>query len=241
MHAYIVAPTNLPPGFKFTACLPDQPNVTFEAEVPEGGVVEGQMFLAPLPDKLAAQRKIQAPIGQWKDGLFSCLSHGIFHPHLWCSFCCCNIMLGQVMSRMKFSWLGSPTYGPDASTTFKIVAVLVASFLVFVIAMDSYEYSFIITGETNQISPLVTLCKLVAYLSFLFWSIYSMSKTRFHIRAMYAIPEYHFPGYEDLVLSTCCCCCTVAQMARHTGDYDRNKATVFTNTGLPNSFVPGIV
>jgi hypothetical protein len=33
MHAYVVSPTTLPPGYRFTASLPDQPDVTFEVEV----------------------------------------------------------------------------------------------------------------------------------------------------------------------------------------------------------------
>lgn len=258
MYAYIVAPTDLPAGYKFKACLPDQPNVTFEAIVPytnqnhngtDGGVREGEMFLTPLPEMYTSKRKIQAPIGYWKDGLFSCFRHGFFHPHVWCSFCCCHVMLAQIMTRMRFSWLGQPTYGQDANNTFQIVITLVISFIVFTLAMDAYEYSYIITGEINQMNPLVTVCKVLAYASFGLWSIYSIYQTRFHIRAIYSIPESSYSsswpricqGCEDGILSTCCCCCTVGQMARHTGDYETNHATLFSTTGLSKNYTPGIV
>jgi Cys-rich protein (TIGR01571 family) len=190
------------------------------------------MFLVPLPEVIANERANKSPIGRWKDGPFSCLSLGVFHSHLWCAFCCCNILLGQVMTRMKLSWTGQPTHGTDADNTFKTVMILVVSFLVFTLSLDAYEYSYIITGEINEMSPMVTLFKVVGYLSFFSWSVYSMTKTRYHIRSIYSIPETRCHGYEDMVMSSCCCCCTVAQMARHTGGYEHNPPAVFSTTGL---------
>lgn len=64
-------------------------------EQPEGGVQEGQVFLAPLPKNYAGTM-IEAPTGQWKDGLGNCFTNGICHPSLWCAFCCHSIAIGQV-------------------------------------------------------------------------------------------------------------------------------------------------
>jgi len=55
---------------------------------PEGGVKEGDTFLAPLPADMADGPRIKAPTGQWKDGLFNCFGYGILHPSLCCSLWC---------------------------------------------------------------------------------------------------------------------------------------------------------
>jgi hypothetical protein len=57
--------------------------------VPPGGVVEGQVFLIPLPDDFAVgEPRIQTPTGQWKDGTFDIFKAGVCHPSLWCALCC---------------------------------------------------------------------------------------------------------------------------------------------------------
>ena len=56
---------------------------------PPGGVVEGQIFLIPLPDDFAVgEPRVNIPTGRWKDGPFDCLKAGICHPSLWCALCC---------------------------------------------------------------------------------------------------------------------------------------------------------
>ena len=54
---------------------------------PDGGVTEGQVFLAPLPRDIEHPH-LNVPTGAWKDGLFACCNNGLFHPHLWCAICC---------------------------------------------------------------------------------------------------------------------------------------------------------
>jgi hypothetical protein len=56
---------------------------------PEGGVIEGQVFLVPLPaDFAVGEPQLNIPTGHWKDGLFDFLKAGPFHPSLWCACCC---------------------------------------------------------------------------------------------------------------------------------------------------------
>jgi hypothetical protein len=49
------------------------------------------------------------PRGAWRNGLFHCLEHGLFHPVLciagWC--CCSPWLLGQVLTRMKLDACGN--------------------------------------------------------------------------------------------------------------------------------------
>lgn len=55
---------------------------------PPGGVVEGQIFLAPLPADFGDNLpRVNIPTGQWKDGLFDIFNAGIFHPSVVCGFC----------------------------------------------------------------------------------------------------------------------------------------------------------
>lgn len=56
---------------------------------PEGGVVEGQVFLVPLPaDFAVGEPQLNIPTGRWKDGLWDLTNAGICHPSLWCACCC---------------------------------------------------------------------------------------------------------------------------------------------------------
>lgn len=55
---------------------------------PPGGVVEGQIFLAPLPADFGDNLpRVNIPTGQWKDGLFDIFNAGVFHPSVVCGFC----------------------------------------------------------------------------------------------------------------------------------------------------------
>eukprot|EP01082_Thalassiosira_pseudonana_P003360 g3302.t1 g3302 contig12:1800666-1801327(+) len=88
---------------------------TISVEVPSGGVVEGQVFLVPLPEDFAiGEPKVNVPTGQWKDGVFDLFKAGPFHPSLWCACCCTQIGMGQVMQRMRLNWLGEVSH--DAAT-----------------------------------------------------------------------------------------------------------------------------
>lgn len=66
---------------------------------------------------------------------------------------------------------------------------------------------------------------------FTIWSIYALMKTRENVRAKYSIPEEKCQGCEDLCCSVFCSCCVVAQLARHTGDYETYKGSACSETG----------
>jgi Cys-rich protein (TIGR01571 family) len=65
-------------------------------------------------------------------------------------------------------------------------------------------------------------------------------RTRSLVREKYSIPEEYCNGCEDCCCGVFCNCCVVAQMARHTADYDTYPAACCNTTGLPSN-VPGIV
>lgn len=57
----------------------------------------------------------------------------------------------------------------------------------------------------------------------------ALIRTRQAVRDHYSIPG---GCCEDVVCSTCCGCCVIAQMARHTGDYENNEAVCCSDRGL---------
>jgi hypothetical protein len=87
-------------GYIFWATWGD---ASFPVKVPPGGVKLGQTLRVPLMDSHLVERK-----GTWKDGIFSCFRFGFFHPHVWIAWLCPQILLGQILTRMKMTWLVKP-------------------------------------------------------------------------------------------------------------------------------------
>jgi hypothetical protein len=65
-----------PAGYRFDADINGDPAKRFTCEIPEGGVTEGQVFLAPLMGYDGP--RLDAPTGGWKDGAFDCCNAGTF-------------------------------------------------------------------------------------------------------------------------------------------------------------------
>ena len=84
---------------------------------------------------------------------------------------------------------------------------------------------------------------LLFYIYFAF-TVIVLRNIRSHMRLRFAIPEregvYCVEGCEDVCCSLFCPCFTVAQMMRHTADYEAYNAKCCTNTGLSKE-APAIV
>lgn len=184
--------------------------------------------MAPLSKNFDGPR-LQAPTGRWKDGLFDCLKVGVSHPSLWCSLCCTPIAMGQVMSRLQLTWLGSP--GPLNRTrqTFFVVLLLVASFFVYSSALEIASIPYPI-GEAPQF---LAGLKFAGNFLFSIWALVALCKTRETLRARYQIPEEHCIGCEDVCCAAFCSCCAVSQMLRHTGEYENYPGVCCSATGHP--------
>jgi Cys-rich protein (TIGR01571 family) len=202
--------------------------LTFLLRQPEGGVQEGQVFLAPLPDTFKGPH-LDVPTGSWKDGLFACCSLGPCHPHLWCAICCPQILMAQIMMRLQLTWLGEP--GPLISTkyTFQIVTIIVCCYVVYSTSLEIYSQPY----DVNTIPTFVPVLKTIGSIMFSVWALYSLCKTRENTRARYSIPEERCKGCEDCCCAFFCSCCTVAQLARHTGDYENYAGVCCSATGHP--------
>ncbi|KAL3802328.1 hypothetical protein HJC23_007153 [Cyclotella cryptica] len=230
VKVHIISPSTLPEGYVFEAEVGAPGNKkTISVEVPEGGVVEGQVFLVPLPaDFAVGEPQLNIPTGRWKDGLFDLANAGICHPSLWCACCCTQIGMGQVMQRMRLNWLGDIGYDASTKKTFKVVLALLVSYTVFSMSLEILEGSKSYYEIPAYIAPL----KFIGGMLFTIWSVYALMRTRENVRAKYSIPEERCNGCEDLCCSVWCSCCVVAQMARHTGEYETYKGSCCSETGM---------
>ena len=144
--------------------------------------------------------------------------------------------MGQVMQRMRLNWLGEIAHDSATKITFKVVLALMLSYTAFSVALEMIEAQ----NNYYNIPAYISVLKFIGGVMFTIWSIYALMKTRENVRAKYSIPEEKCPGYEDLCCSMFCSCCVVAQMARHTGEYETYKGTCCSETGMA-AHTPSIV
>jgi Cys-rich protein (TIGR01571 family) len=130
---------------------------------------------------------------------------------------------------MQLTWLGEPGARAATKNTFAVVVTLFVSYIVYSTSLE------IATAEyTPQTIPTPLLvAKMIGSVLFGLWSLISLCKTRQSVRHQYSIPEERCVGCEDICCSFFCTCCTLAQMSRHTGEYESYPATCCTQTGLP--------
>lgn len=241
----VVAPATLPEGYTFDA---EANGHSFTVRVPVGGVEEGQRFSVPFPAGAngysgAAIPRASVPVGHWKDGVCDCFQHGLIHPVLWNACCCPLVLVGQVMHRLKLTWLASEG-GTVAQTTatFRILLGITVAYQVTRRILPYFvPFRVDVYGEPIRTGWAIVLEYLLALSFFLFTST-MICRTRRRIRDRYGIPERpQCPGgCEDCLCSYLCCCCTVAQLARHTADYETYAGLCCSETGMP-PHAPSIV
>lgn len=133
-NVQVIAPTTLEAGYTFDAMYE---GVTFSVIVPPGGVSKGQRFIVPFtpPTTNAIAVAVPAssdagsgsddhkqqqfhtgggahhgiPTGIWRDGLCDCCTFGPCHPHFICTLLFRPWLIGQILTRMKMTWLGART------------------------------------------------------------------------------------------------------------------------------------
>lgn len=235
----VEAPATLPEGYTFDAQFD---GATFPVTVPAGGVQQGQKFVVPYP---AAARESAAapapprssiPVGRWKDGLCDCCRFGCCHPACCNAFWCPLILLGQVMTRLKLTWLASEGTAAQASKTFRIMMIITVTYIVL---SQAYAAVLNATASTDAYGHPSTAYVVTYYvgealrLTYFVFLVCLVIRTRRHIRQKYRIPEGDCGGCDDCCSSFWCACCAVAQMARHTADYDTYAGQCCSETGLP--------
>lgn len=240
----VVAPATLSEGYTFEA---EADGTAFTVTVPRGGVEKGQKFSVPVTagsDEYsgAAVPRTSVPVGHWKDDTFACCALGFFHPTFWSAWCCPLILLGQVMHRLKLTWMADVGGTPSqTASTFRImfwigiVTWFVLQFLPLLPRAFVDENGL----PTTMYYRIDMICQVVTYCYLIFRTVL-ITKTRQHIRSKYHIPEQQCHNCEDCCCAWWCGCCTVSQMARHTGDYEAYQAMCCSETGMP-PHAPSIV
>lgn len=207
---------------------------------PAGGVNKGDEFQAIVMSSQSGgvfTLSDNAPTGHWRDGLCSCCKFGPCHPMFLLAMCIPQVLMAQVMTRMKLSWLGNPADLEEWKKTYRKVWMVIVSFCVlkfiFAVPVEVDNDTGKVVPQDDK-DPRIVVNNVIGFF-YAVYTLYVMSKARKYIRDRYNIPEQRCHGCEDVVCSFCCGCCTIAQMANHTADYDVIRATCCTTTGLPDT------
>ena len=236
--ANVEAPNTLPEGFKFEARTGDE---VFIATVPRGGVKFGEIFSTRMGDiygdeEDAAERTrvykdMDAPPSRWRDDLFDCFRHGVDHPFLCNTIFCPLIALHQILTRIQMDGTGDRLVTLKSRTRVYFVVWLV--FLLVFVHVLYFAYFSLATPDDDVI--LITTMPLIGMdVLLLLYKIYIVAKTRRQVRREYDIPALRCKGNEDCCMAVFCTCCTIAQMGRHTADYETYRAYCCSDTGLAN-------
>mmetsp|Transcript_7454 Transcript_7454/g.16905 ORF Transcript_7454/g.16905 Transcript_7454/m.16905 type:complete len:353 (+) Transcript_7454:207-1265(+) len=236
-NVQVIAPATLEAGYTFDAMYE---GVTFTVVVPSGGVSKGQRFIVPftppVTDAVAVAIPASSdstsangssskqqhshsgghgiPTGIWRDGLCDCCRFGPFHPHFICSWCFRPFLMGQIMTRMKMTWLGQRTRNGDSGNlndsrietderwknTFRNIVIVTLFFGTFVtVAAPNPELDPAVSDNTldqsayyNQLSDVDKARYTVnSWMSTLFcvYMFYILIQLRATIRYVYSIPE----------------------------------------------------
>eukprot|EP00978_Attheya_sp_CCMP212_P006016 scaffold13544_cov50-Attheya_sp.AAC.5 len=232
----VMSPAALPEGYTFDIIVNHKP---FTITVPTGGVEEGQIFSLSLPSNndSSSAASMNIPRGAWRDGVCSCCRHGCCHASLCIALFCPLLLLGQVMTRLRLDWLGNPmSRRRTTSKTFQ-------TYFVWTVVYLTVEYFFQrvlihrLLDNDNKNDAMATIFYAFEQTLRLIWVLFSIvmvTKVRGHVRAAYHIPEHGCRGCEDCCCAVWCTCCTVAQLSRHTADYDTYNSQCCTATGLPD-------
>jgi len=178
--------------------------------------------------------------GAWKSGLFNCFKYGACHKALLCACFFSSWLMGQLLTRMKMTWIGgSPSSASEAyKKTFRIVLVIaICNILIVSIFSCDPELSDGTDGDISMVSNedcaswQNNLTNTVTSF-FVLYTFIVMVRLRMAIRDKYSIPEENCVGCEDCCTVFFCGCCSAVQMAHQTADYENDKAFCLTTTGL---------
>lgn len=249
----IVAPATLMEGYRLETQVGDR---IMTVVIPPGGVEKGQKFSVPLTNDTPlagamalnppAIQKTKVPVGHWKDGLCECCNYGICHASMCISFWCHALAAGQVISRLQLNWLGKTT-DSSAEKASAFPTLFSVSMVYFSLKILLFLMIMLSMPEDPQEPPpdfvntLALMDDIVNY-AYFFFSAIVIYNLRSYVRSKYAIPEGEScpTGCEDGCMALFCGCCSVAQMMRHTTEYETYRAECFSSTGLPDH-VPALI
>jgi len=258
----VASPANLPENYAFEVDVEGQCLVV---KVPAGGAREGQKISVPFPSGWTDVCRVSTPVGHWKERVCERFCQGGFLPLLCTAYYCPLIATGQIMHRLKLTWLGNEGTIAQTTATFRTILWIAISYyigmfgieLLYEVVEDKMMASTPNSGNQfggNQPAHpentvggvpvwgqilfirLLVWGQILFKISFCVFVIYLVAKTRKQIRSKYGIPEQSCHGCEDFCCALWCQWCTVAQMGMHTADYDTYAALCCSENGQPTHF-----
>jgi hypothetical protein len=168
----------------------------------------------------------------------------LFYIFGWICFFVCDrsVAAGQVISRLQFTWFGSPSHSPAVSArAFQIVFIItVLHFIVMtslwcaLFILDDNDYSLPTEEwkDPTDTQIYISICIDITKYMYLMVTVFLLYNVRRSVRSKYAIPG---DDTNDCCLSIWCPCLVAGQLLRHTTDYDVYTSQLCTHTGLPDS------
>ncbi|GKY96859.1 hypothetical protein MPSEU_000645000 [Mayamaea pseudoterrestris] len=224
----VVAPADLPGGYHFEAELEGK---RFLATVPAGGVKQGETFTCYMRELDSVA--IDIPVGYWKDSMGNVCAYGCCHPVFWNPIICPLTSLWQIQTRVGLDFLGRPLEEgapPPVPNRTTLLTVLVSWFLMNIGLMAGCNYKW--SRGLNLTFADISAIALVNF-SMIAFLVFITQSTRSSIREKFMIREHRCSDLEDIYVSTIALPCTIAQMSRHTANYDDYEAVCCSKTGLP--------
>ena len=191
------------------------------------------------PTSPPTSRSGAIPVGGWRDSIWDLCILGPLHATVWNACCCVAIGAGQLATRLQLNQWGYPTQQQAALAFGKLWLLGVSYsvlrvFLILLIAIldpNTETEEWIEPGWAYHI--LVFADDILAYVYWVFTA-WLLKNIRQHVRAKYAIPlSGDCPVCEDCCCSMVCPCLVLAQMMRHTADYQTHGGRCCTEHGLP--------
>jgi Cys-rich protein (TIGR01571 family) len=249
----VTAPSDLPFGYQFVTQVGRNECIVEVAEAE--GVKAGQVFEAVVvkeeKSRLRGQPGHKIPFGHWRDKLFDCFRFGFFHSVV-CMACWCSpLLVAQVMTRMGLNIFGQPedtmslksfsiTEKHTQTVFYKVSVILLLHFALIETALSVAVMSQIHARDEGSIEKVPTWAyMLLAFRAMcrstlLLYVLTISARTRRYIKERYGISESKVVAYgmDDTLVSLFCNSCSIAQMARHTADYEKYDALCCSRTGL---------
>jgi len=221
----VVAPVDLPDGYTFEARMGEK---RFMATVPPGGVSQGQTFQCPM--KEVEKTEFDIPERHWRDGICDLFSEGICHPFLCNALFCPLIAVGQVATRLQLNWCGQSGNKVDAYAVQNNMLAMVVFWVVLNVIAIHYMLVQWVRGwfDYSDATPIIAINVFIYLLT-----VIVVTNTRKQVREKCEISD-DCPG-EDFCKTITCMPCTIAQMGRHTADYDSFPGYCCSKTGLPEN------
>lgn len=223
----VVAPSDLPGGYKFEAELNGK---RFMATVPIGGVKQGKTFycyMEPTDDA-----KIHE--GGWKDSPIDLFKYGYKHPMVLTSILCPILALSQIMERIGLDITGKRAPSDTPQLILYTPRGQALSMLFFWAALNTIILSglemkaskFLVVSAADKFSLFLVNASLLAF------TIYATINTRNYIMERYRIPVSGVGSHLETILAAVFFPVSIAQMGRHTANYDVYEGVCCHPTGI---------